>query len=156
MDPLTIATGVISLGKLCSKLFTFIRDMNLVDERVNVLAIEIDSLKTVLVAIANIFNDPDQAGATLSTPIALQHWQNVNQMLQNCKDTLTDFEGIVENIKRPEFRVARKPAKMIALANKEGQLTSIKEKLTTYRVMLTMSLQSVTLFDANLFPSNVF
>jgi hypothetical protein len=129
--------------------------MNLIDERVRGLAVEIDLLKTVLSQIASIFNDPVQSSATFSAPIAIQHWQNVNQMLENCKDTLTEFERIVENIQRSEFPVARKAAKMIALADKGGKLTLMKEKLATYKMMLTMSLQSVTLFDTNLVPADM-
>jgi len=119
--------------------------MNLIDERVNALAVEIDVLKTVLGQIATIFNNPVQSGPAFSAPTAIQHWQNVNQMLANCKDTLTEFEGIVEKIHRSEFPVARRAAKMIVLSNKEGKLTMMKEKLTTYKMMLTLSLQSVTL-----------
>jgi hypothetical protein len=104
MDPLTIATGVTSIAKLCSKLFTFVRDMNLVDERVNVL-VEIESLKAILVAISNVFNDPVQSSSALSSPIAVQHWQNIQKMLGNCEDTLKEFERMVEKVNISEFGV---------------------------------------------------
>jgi hypothetical protein len=146
MDPLTIATGIASLVKVCSKLFTIVRNMGLIDKRVSVLAIEIESLKTVLVAVADIFNDPIQAELALSSPISLQHWKNIQQMLMYCKDTLTEFERLVESVNQSEFRVARKTAKFIAFTNQEGQISLIRQKLTTYRAMLTMSLQSFTLF----------
>jgi hypothetical protein len=105
MDPLTIATGVTSIAKLCSKLFTLVRDMNLVDERVNVLVVEIESLKAILVAISNVFNDPVQSNSALSSPIAVQHWQNIQKMLGNCEDTLKEFERMVEKVNISEFGV---------------------------------------------------
>jgi hypothetical protein len=156
MDPLSIATGVTSLAKLCSQLFTFVNDMNLVDERVNTLVVEIDSLRTVLVAISNVFSDPVQSKSALSSPIAVQHWQNIQQMLGNCEDTLNVFGSMVGKIDVPERGVLRKPAKLITFRNEEGRLSLIKQKLTTYKLMLTMSLQSLTLFVPYLSESNMF
>lgn len=146
MDPLTIISGVTSLVKLCSKLFTIVNDLNLVDESVNVLITEIKSLSTVLVAIENTFKDPIQANAVLSSPIALQHWRNVQQMLENCKETLKEFEVIVRNINRSDSRILHKPVKLINFTRRAGQLELIKQKLIAYREMLNMSLQSVTLY----------
>src|SRR5208282_4106527 len=146
IDPLTIVTGVTSLTKLCFKLFTVINDLNLVDESVTALIAEIKSLSTVLVAIGNTFTDPVQANAVLSSPISLQHWQNVQQMLENCKETLEEFEGIVKNINESDSRILRKPVKLINLTSSAGPLALVRQKLAAYRGILNMSLQTVTLY----------
>jgi hypothetical protein len=135
-------------------LFTVVGDIGLIDERVQGLAIEIESLKAVLVAVADIFNDPIQAGLALSSPLSIQHWKNIEQMLGNCKDTLAEFEQLMESLNRSEFRVARKPVKFIAFTNREGRIALIKQKLTTYRGMLTVSLQSFTLCVPSFYESH--
>ena len=151
IDPLTIVTGVTSLTKLCFKLFTVINDLNLVDESVNALIAEIKSLSTVLVAIGNTFTDPVQANAVLSSPISLQHWQNVQQMLEDCKETLEEFEGIVKNINESDSRILRKPVKLINLTSRAGPLALVRQKLAAYRGILNMSLQTVTLYVSKRF-----
>ena len=146
IDPITIATAASGLATACGKLFTLINNLFLVDESVRVLIIEIESLSTVLIAIGNTFNDPAQAGDALSSQTAQRHWQNVQRMLENCRETLREFQWIVDNISRSDSRTLRRPAKLISLASRSPQLALIQQKLAAYREMLNMSLQMVTLY----------
>lgn len=143
MDPLTIATAAVSITKLCSQIYTFIRDMTSVDKSISVLIIEIESLSTVLIAIGNTFNDSVQVTVALSSPIVSQHWQNIQKMLEDCKEALQEFESITENINQSGTQILLKPVQLISLKNSTGKITLIKQKLAAYREMLNMSLHCI-------------
>jgi hypothetical protein len=88
MDPISIGTAAAGLVHICVKLsgqlFTFVRRVRMVDESINTLQFEIESLSSALSSIKLSFDDPLLAEAIVNTQARHErrHWQNVRQSLE--------------------------------------------------------------------------
>lgn len=143
MDPITIISAVSVVAKLCTKI---VQGLVVFDEAVKTFSAEINSLTIILFAIGNTFENPVKARSILSSPTTLQHWRNVQQMLSNCRETLEEFERIVIIATQGNPGLSSKPMIWLKLVSREPKIALIRQKLTAYKDMLNMSLQSVTLY----------
>jgi hypothetical protein len=103
MDPLSTAVSSASLMTACTKLsgfiYTTITKVQNVDGTLQTLAIEINSLSQVLASLTTSLKDPLLAHSVFSsqTKHETQHWKNVKQCMDDCKDTLASLEKMVKS-----------------------------------------------------------
>src|SRR5579871_1785597 len=102
VEPLSIAGTSFALLGNCVKLSLFFHSIYSqiqdADLSVQSLAIEIDSLRAVLSSVTSTFNNSSSKADSKSQSVQeYQHWQNVQDALNGCKDPLAELEK--------EFRV---------------------------------------------------
>ena len=116
------------------------------DNDIRVLGTEVDQLSSVLDSISESFKDPSLAHSVLmlQTGHEAQHWRNVCRSLDDCKETLTTLEGILETVKTKEGGFLRRPKTRVKLDMNSGDISLCKQQIAAYRRTMQLSLQLIT------------
>jgi len=151
MDPLSIAVSSASLLASCAKvsgvIYTAINKIQNVDGTIQTLAIEISSLSQVLASLTTTLKDPLLTRSVFSsqTKHEIQHWENVKQCMDDCKDTLSNLERLVESCgnsgKTGWFASSKK---FVRLSMNSEAISQSQMKITSYTRTLQLSLQLIT------------
>jgi len=150
VDPISIATAAAGLVGVCVKLsgqlYTFVSKVRNVDESIQTLQFEINSLSLALGSIKLSFEDPLLAEAISNSQARHErrHWQNVRHSLDHCLNTLTRLDGILGNVENCEGQFLVNVRKRIRLDMKSGEMLLLKEQIASCRRTLQLSLQLIT------------
>src|SRR5208282_785634 len=100
MDPQSIATTSLSLVQLCNKTRNSLNSLTVknVAPLIAALAREIASLSQVLNSIYESFNIHSLADAALGSQYGNEHWRNVQQAMEDCRETLKTLEWRLEEV----------------------------------------------------------
>jgi len=152
VDPISIATAATGLVGICVKLsgqlYTFVSRVRNVDESIQTLQFEINSLSLALGSIKLSFEDPLLADVISSTQARHErrHWQNVQQSLDHCLNTLSRLEGILANVESCDGQFLVSVRRRIRMDMKSGEMLVLKEQIASCRRTLQLSLQLITVY----------
>ena len=148
MDPISILTTSAALAGTCVKIYTYIKSIQGVDNDIRVLGTEVDQLSIVLDSITDSFKDPLLAHSALESQTGheAQHWRNVFRSLNDCKETLTTLEEILETMKSKVSGFLRRPKSRIKLDMNSGEISLCKQQIAAYRRTMQLSLQLITVY----------
>jgi len=148
MDPISILTTSAALAGTCVKIYTYIKSIQGVDNDIRVLGTEVDQLSIVLDSISESFKDPLLAHSALESQTGheAQHWRNVFRSLNDCKETLTTLEEILETMKSKVSGFLRRPKSRIKLDMNSGEISLCKQQIAAYRRTMQLSLQLITVY----------
>jgi hypothetical protein len=152
MDPISIGTAVAGLVGVCvrlsGQLYPFVSRVRTVDESIQTLKFEIDSLSAALGSIKISFEDPLLAEAIVNTQARHEkrHWQNVRHSLDHCSNTLTRLEAILADVESCEGQFLVNVRRRIRLDMKSGEMVLLKEQIASCRRTLQLSLQLITVY----------
>jgi hypothetical protein len=153
MDPITIVSTSAALAVSCVKLsgyiYTIVDKVRTVDNAVRVLGVEIESLSHVLRAISTSFDDQSLAKGALSaqTGHEVQHWENVQRSMGDCKETLTRLERVFEKLNKGDSLSGflwRPSKKTIKFNMKAETISLLKQEIECYRQTMQLSLQLIS------------
>jgi hypothetical protein len=153
VEPLSIVASSTALVATCIKLTHYIwsyhNKVQTVDTALRVLGIEIDQLSGVLGSICTSFSDPVIAGAALDvqTGHEAQHWRNVRQSMEDCKETLSKLEGVLGRFNKVEGGIWRRTKKVVKLGMKGEDIAMLKQQITAYRQTMQLSFQIITVYE---------
>jgi len=154
MDPISIGTAATGLIHICAnltgRLFTFLSRARTVDESIQTLRFEIESLSQSLISLRSSFDDPLIAEAIVNTQARheRQHWQNVRQSLVHCSRILTRFEEMLENVESCEGHFLINVRRQIRMDMRSREMVLFKEQITSCRRTLHLSLQLITVYSS--------
>lgn len=146
MDPSAIATTSLRLVQLCNKTKKSLSYVTskIVAPLIAALASEIASLSQALNTISESFNIPFLANAALSSQCGREHWQNVLQAMEDCKETLTSLEWRLEEVEdstKGLFAFTKNPENLHSTESSFLEL-----QIGTYREAMQLSLQLMVLY----------
>jgi conjugal transfer/entry exclusion protein len=153
MDPLSITAAAVPLvmtcGKVAKSLKAYIEKIRNVDETLQNLEIEIQSLSSVLASISLKQNDSSVA-VKPSEPLSgdeRNYWKSLNQSMKHCKDALEMLAQILERINFAGYRLVPRRANLqYKLSQNAQSIASVKGQITAYRQTLELSLQLITVY----------
>lgn len=152
MDPISIGTVAVGLVRICAnitgRLYTFASRARTVDDSIQTLRFEIESLSQVLSSIKLSFDDPLLAEAIVNTQARHErrHWQNVRQSLDHCSNTLTRLKGVLENVESCDGQFLVNVRRQIRMDMKSREMVLLKEQISSCRRTLHLSLQLITVY----------
>lgn len=153
MDPVSIITISAALLRLCATasgyIFTFVSNARNVDTAITTIGVEVNSLSQVLSSINDSFSDGILANAALSSQTGheTQHWRNVRQSMEDCKNTLESLIRILENVRGGTRGFLARARNQISFGMNSAEITLLKQRITAYRQTLQLSLQIITVHD---------
>lgn len=127
---------------------SFIQNAHATDLTIQSLGVEVDSLSQVLDAINKSFADTTLTTAALESQKGHEgeHWRNVKQSMQDCRQTLNRLQVILKNLHKNETQFRRRVRKQVNLDLKGGEITMLKQQISSYRQAMQVSLQVITLY----------
>jgi len=152
IETITLATTSAQLVAECltiSRYITsFIQNANAADLTIQSLGVEVDSLSQVLDAINKSFSDTTLATAALDSQTGHEgeHWRNVKQSMQDCRQTLNRLQVIMKNLHKNDTQFLGRVRKQVKLDLKGGEITMLKQQISSYRQAMQVSLQVITLY----------
>ena len=148
MDPLSIATASASLAGLCAKvtlaLYSFASDVQNVDNEVQVLSSEIDSLAQVLNDMKITFDDKGDLDS--QTGSEGHYWKTVKCILGDCSKTIGNLDSILDEVKKEDRQVLRQVRMKVRLKLKSSEIMSLRNQIGAYRQTLQLSLEMIAIY----------
>ena len=141
MDPVSIATALASLLKLCWSIYEFIKD----NKDVQGLDIQIKSLSEVLRSISNLLGGDKRP--ILQGSYEEEHWANVRVCLDDCAKVLEKLKKLVESGTREGFMV--RLTYVLRSKASSAEIALLKQQLMSSRETLQLSLQAITMYSQN-------
>jgi hypothetical protein len=163
MDPVTIISTTATAIRLCATIsgyiFTFVTNARNVDTAITTLGVEVNSLSQVLNAINDSLNDSTLANAAFASQTGheAQHWTNVQQSMEDCKQTLENLIQVLEDVRRNSGRggLWGRARSQFNIGISSAQITSLKQQIAAYRQTMQLSLQLITAHVQPLLTSDV-
>ncbi|OBT63866.1 hypothetical protein VE03_06633 [Pseudogymnoascus sp. 23342-1-I1] len=159
-DPFSILAGAAGLADVCIRLAKFLKDANdgfrVVDQDLEDLFNEIASLQSVNESIGELVKGSHPKGSTAGTSphvrkILDTNWNATNNTLSGCRLIVERIEVILKDVasagsgkhvKRDQIR------KWLKQQSREGELSSLREKLKAHQLALQLSLSAVGFIDS--------
>lgn len=105
MDPFSITVGAVGLADVCFRLVKFLKDVPAavasIQQEIDRLITEVESLKTVVTSVQEAFEDDTPRPAGLPHPKAtnLENlWQDCRRSLDACHSIATQLEELVHEV----------------------------------------------------------
>lgn len=145
MDPLTIATTVGGLSALIYQtsktLYDFIEGTRLVDEKIDAIYAEIQSLARMVSSVESTIRAP---ALRSSGPDDL--WLRVEACLTQCQSMMQGFSQIVEKLEsKRKSTPLRDAIRYFRLTLNEDELVSIRARIQTHTQSLSLIVQTLNL-----------
>jgi chromosome segregation ATPase len=144
-DPLSIATGVLSILGVCisvtTQLKTFYGNIKFVDEAIGGLENDVASLQRTLEAVRDTLDQADAHTYTQQTGHLGSHWRNVQQALDTGQKTLSKLETTLKEINK-EVTVLNASRKQLRLQGASSRIAAYRSQIQCSRDVLNTSLQS--------------
>lgn len=148
VEPLSIAASIFSALSVCvkvgTKLSAFRNGVQTVDDRIELLAQDVDRLTNALEALDQTTKVLESQGPLQTTGHIGTHWKNLSQSLEDGKRTLCELENLLSQIdKEVSFlNGARKERRM-----KEAQdmIAAFHRRAQSIPDVIQLSLQIITL-----------
>jgi uncharacterized protein YukE len=143
MDPFSISLGTISLATLCaetaSKIYAFFSNAKRVDATLSSLAEQINALAKVSTAVSDTW--AQARGYNQSNSSLESHWSNIHEAMENCKQTLINFQNLLDELTVKEGRLFRKVRTQAGIALNEPEIAGYKNSIEAFCRVLQISLQ---------------
>jgi hypothetical protein len=139
-----IVGAAVGLYSFCKEVIKYIDEVKHIDERIQVLSIEVGSLSHVLKTFTERANDSSLDG--FQTGHEGQHWHNVTMSMEDCQKTLERLTGIIEKITSKESGIFRRPKLVWNMSFKAEDITLCRQQVAAYRQTMQLSLQLITLY----------
>ena len=145
LDPISITTGVGALLQatysIASKLKTFGDGVTIVKDKLNGLLYDVEALAMVLSSMRDTF---EGITAVAGTGHISNHWKDISKAIENCKDTLAQLHGRLEEVNKAS-KILDAPRRQLRLNFAADELSSFRQQVQSYRDTLQLSLQAVIL-----------
>jgi Fungal N-terminal domain of STAND proteins len=139
-----VVGNAVGLYSFCKEVLKYIDEVKHIDERIQVLCIEVGSLSQVLKTFTERTNDDSLDG--YRTGHEGQHWQNVARSMEDCQKTLERLTGIIEKITSKESGILRRSILVWNVNNKAEDIALCRQQVAAYRQTMQLSLQLITLY----------
>jgi hypothetical protein len=146
LEPISILTTAATLVTACARVYTLADRISNVNKAVGILGIEISLLVRVLDSVGTSLTNSSTAspGVDSQSRHDVQHWNNVRQAMDSCKETLTELEIILDKVNQVDSGLLKRPIMFIKLSMKADDIALLKQKITAYRHTMQLSLQMIT------------
>jgi hypothetical protein len=141
IDPLSLASTASNLAKSFADVALYIAKITKVDKAIETLQKEIDSLSKILAGIhAHI---PSVGSYAITSRTDSKHWENVSQAMEDCKDTLSRLNKIVEDVNKTKGGIFRKGLLQFKMDSKSADIALLQREVSSCRQVMDMSLQII-------------
>jgi hypothetical protein len=151
MDPLTIVTSVAAtsrvLATLSRTLTRFIRDTKRVDNTVDALLREVNSLKRTVTAIEGVIEQP-ATQAVIQHDLECNLGNSVDDSLVECRTTLESLDKILEGIKvkNPGRNPFGQAVKQIKVNWNSDEFRTLRGQMHSHCLSMQLALQTITVY----------
>ena len=155
MDPLSIATGAVTLAStavsLSKAIYTLVRGVKEADNDLQALAEELRAVSVSLESVGKALKNPTLAesfkgfGLREESEKRLAH---IEQIIESCRHILGQLEDLVKQVTGSNTTgntSIRKFATALKLKFKQADLKQIRERLKSFRDVLQLELQTIDL-----------
>lgn len=148
MDPLSITTGVLALAgvayRVSLQLKSFKDGCDTVDDNVNSMINEVESLVRILESMKETFEHAGSQTASQTTGHVGTHWRNLNRSLLDAQKTMEQLAGLLEGVNK-DARFLDGPRKLVRLRGATDQIVVFRRQIQSYKDALQLSLQTMIL-----------
>jgi hypothetical protein len=156
MDPVSFASTAAGLVATCARigdtLYQIYSDVKDIDDTVSTFRLEIVNMADALRSIESSFRDPviSQSILAKNTGYEAAHWKHVLKLLDDCKETLSELDGVLNGIqgghgKSKRGKSMRKLREYINHNMKSGEIARLRMQIQSYRETLSISLHMITM-----------
>ena len=151
MDPLTIIASVAATSRavttISTTLVTFIRDTKQVDQTVDALLREVNSLKRTIRAIKDVI----QQTATQAVILQDQECNLANSIHDSLVDCRTTLESLDRNlreieVKNPSRNPFRQAVKQIKVNWNSGEFRTLRGQMHSHCLSMQLALQTINVY----------
>lgn len=139
---MTVLGTAFALYNFCKEVLKYIDEVKHIDERIQVLSIEVGSLSQVLKTFTEHAHVSSLDGNR--TGHEGQHWENVTKSMEDCQKTLERLTTMIEEITTTESRILKRPIRLLNMTLKAGDISLCRQQVTAYRQTMQLSLQLIT------------
>ncbi|KAK5991223.1 GTP-binding protein rhoA [Cladobotryum mycophilum] len=148
MDPLSITTGVVTLLGVCLKVGVELKRLRMgakeVNTTVTAMLTDVNSLRTVLIAIEESFEELDTAGPPTTGHIGV-HLVHIRRSLTDGGKSLGKVEKLLTEVNR-EVGFLDSTRRHLRLKDAADMLATYRQEVQAYKDALQLSLETVTMF----------
>jgi len=148
MDPLTISTAVLAFLsvsiKVCVGLKQFKDGAKEASTTINALISDITGLRRVLQSMEDTFQDLDDEQVLKETGHIGMHWRNLNQCLVDGYIALTDFDDLMQEVKKT-VKVLDESRRHLRVQAAASKIAQFRQQIQAYKDTLQLSLQTIIL-----------
>jgi hypothetical protein len=113
------------------------------NDAIQLLGVEIDSLTQVTNSLRESYPD-----TPTWSPHENQHWHGVQQLLQNCTQTLNNVDTLLENAHKNGWHIFQTHSKLQAYLGKHNDdIRLFQQQITASRQTLQISIQLITMYS---------
>jgi hypothetical protein len=145
MEPIALLGLIAACTKLSVQVYNIINKLSTTDETVRGLGNETRSLSEVLGSMEISLKDPLIRQATMDTKSG-RHWEDVNQSLGDCKQTLRRLKRIAKAVRVPQEGVFRRGLSQVKLALSSSEIVMYRQQISACTQTMNLSLNWITVY----------